>query len=92
MKEQTAIDTEAETDRYFDHLWNQYETDPAKFDNTHQFTVDLMEDETFIDILKNHRTDLIGSRWAQLLNQFIWKHARHKAKHGAYHPQLPIFR
>jgi len=92
MTEQTAIDIEAEADHYFGKLWDQYEADPAEFDNIHQFTVELMEDETFLDILKNHRTDLVGPRWAELLNKFIWKHARHKAKHGAYHPQLPIFR
>lgn len=92
MPEQTAIDREAEVDHHFSKLWDQYEANPAEFDNIHQFTVELMEDETFLDILKNHRTDLIGPRWAQLLNKFIWEHARHKAEYGAYHPQFSIFR
>lgn len=81
-----AEDLEYERDLAYVHLYEMWDKDPAEFDNYHQFTVDLMEDETFIDILKQMKTDLIGPRFAQVLNEFIWKLACNKAEYGTYYP------
>lgn len=67
-------------------LHDLYDADPKKFNETFNFTKQMLDSEDMILALKKHDNSLIGQMYSDFINDFIWQIATNKTTFGDHSP------